>query len=114
MVTTMAKQKHEMTFKKSTDFTVKDEPTTIVAHRLTRKDLMRYDSETGHFRGQGIRFAYTGVVPKVGEFIVRFDEADAVGVVTLVGARRFYQITGDEAALNELGKLGEGEEEQCA
>ena len=103
----MAKQKHEMTFKKSTDFTVHDNPTTIVAHRLTSKDLTRYDNETGHFRGQGIRFAYTGIVPKVGEFLVRFNEADAVGVVTLVGARRFFQITGDDAALNALGTLGE-------
>lgn len=107
----MAKQKHEMTFKKFTDFTVHDNPVAIVAHRLTRQDLTRYSSDTANFRGQGIRFAYTGIVPKIGEFLVRFNEADAVGVVTLVGARRFYQITGDDKALNDLGKLGE--EDQC-
>lgn len=111
MVTTMAKQKHTMNFKSFTDFTTAH-PTNLVAHRLNSKDLERYDAATGTFRGQHLRFAYCGVKPKVGEFLVRFDDEFKpvpVGVVTLVGARRFYQIVGDDKALNELGKLDEAE-----
>ena len=101
--------KHEMIFTAYPDTTTAD-PTTLVAHRLTKKDLDRYDQDKGCFRLQRIRFAYSDIVPKAGEFLVRFGENDRFsvenGVVTLVGAKRFYQIIGDTKALNKLGTMG--------
>ena len=102
------RQKHEMIFTSHPDLTTIT-PTTLVAHKLTRADLDRYDKERGCFRLQRIRFAYTGIVPKAGDFLVRYTDSErfpvATGVVTLVGARRFYQIIGDKESLNNLGKL---------
>lgn len=99
---------HVMEFKKHADLTTAH-PTHLVAHQLTCSDLTRYDKETGEFRGQNIRFKYCGVAPKVGEFLVRFDDEFQpvpVGEVVLVGAARFYTIIGDDKSLDNLGKLG--------
>ena len=104
----MSKAKHVMDFKSYPDTTTPN-PSVLVAHQLTLTDLTRYEKETGQFRGQHLNFEYAGVVPKVGEFLVRFDDEFKplpIGQVVLVGARRFYQITGDNKALNDLGKLG--------
>tara|TARA_R110000772_G_scaffold22123_2_gene60098 strand:- start:1446 stop:1775 length:330 start_codon:yes stop_codon:yes gene_type:complete len=104
----MSKAKHVMEFKTFTDETTPN-PSKLVAHQLTRNDLSRYDADSGQFRNQGISFKYAGVQPKVGEFLVRFDDEFKpvpTGQVVLVGARRFFQITGDDKALNNLGKLG--------
>lgn len=100
--------KHEMLFTSYPDTTTAD-PTTLVAHKLTLKDLERYDIEAGCFRLQRIRFAYNSIVPKAGDFIVRYGDNErfpvATGIVTLVGARRFYEIIGDKKSLDNLGKL---------
>lgn len=104
----MSKAKHVMEFKSFSDTTTPN-PSNLVAHQLTRSDLTRYDADSGQFRGQGISFQYAGVIPKVGEFIVRFDDEFKpvpTGQVVLVGARRFFQITGNDKALDNLGKLG--------
>jgi hypothetical protein len=109
--------KHEMIFTSYPDTTTAD-PTTLVAHKLTAKDLDRYDSATGHFRGQMLRFSMRGIWPKVGDFIVRFGDnlrfPVADGVVTLVYPRRFYTIIGDMKALNELGMLMKAAEKEEA
>ncbi len=103
------RQKHVMTFKSHADITPLEGPSTLIAHRLTRADLERYDSNRGCFRGQRLRFAYSGIVPKAGDFIVRYEDDEAhpvaTGIVVLVGARRFYEITGDVKALKLLGTL---------
>lgn len=105
----MRRQKHEMVFTSYPDLSTAD-PTTLVAHRLTRKDLQRYDKESGCFRGQRTRFAYYHIVPKVGDFIVRFGENERFptepGIVVLVGARRLFEIIGDTKSLQKLGTLG--------
>ena len=98
-----------MIFKAFPDTTTAD-PTTLVAHRLTKADLDRYDQDKGCFRLQRIRFAYSDIIPKAGEFLVRFGENARFpvenGVVTLIGAKRFYEIIGDKKSLNALGTLG--------
>lgn len=104
----MARQKHTMEFKSYPDLTTIT-PTTLVAHQITRADLERYDSNRGCFRLQRIRFEYSDIQPKAGDFLVRYEDTErfpvATGVVTLVGAARFYQIVGDQKALDNLGKL---------
>ena len=101
-------KKHEMLFKSYPDLSTPD-PTTLVAHRLTKKDLDRYDQESGCFRGQRIRFAYSDIIPKVGEFLVRFDNNSRfpvpAGEVVLVGAHRLFEIIGDKKALDQLGTM---------
>ena len=104
----MSKAKHVMEFKSYPDTTTPN-PSVLVAHQVELIDLTRYEKETGQFRGQNLNFEYAGVAPKVGEFLVRFDDEFKplpIGQVVLVGARRFYQIVGDNVALNDLGKLG--------
>ena len=104
----MRKPKHEMIFTSYPDLTTAS-PTTLVAHRLTRADLERYDGERGCFRGQRLRFAYSDIAPKVGEFLVRFGDSErfpvATGIVTLVGAKRLFEIIGDKKALDALGTM---------
>ena len=107
----MRRQKHEMIFQSYPDITTAD-PTTLVAHQLTRKDLNRYDFDSGCFRGQRIRFDYYNIAPKVGDFIVRFGEnvrfPTAPGIVVLISQLRFYEIIGDKKAHQEFGtKLGD-------
>ena len=101
--------RHTMEFKSFPDLSDFQNPTTLVAHRLTRADLQRYDKAKGCFRLQHLRFHYSDIIPKVGDFIVRFadDEAHPVptGVVVLVGAGRFFEITGDKKALDSLGTM---------
>ena len=105
----MRRQKHEMVFTSYPDLSTAS-PTTLVAHRLTRKDLTRYDYESGCFRGQRIRFQYYHIVPKVGDFIVRFGDCPRfiadTGIVVLVGAHRLFEIIGDKKSLVKLGTLG--------
>lgn len=101
--------RHTMEFKSYPDLSIVLEPSTLVAHRLTRADLQRYDQAKGCFRLQHLRFHYAGIVPKIGDFIVRFadDEAHPVptGVVVLVGAGRFFEIIGDKKALDAIGTM---------
>ncbi len=102
--------KHTMEFKSFPDLSTFS-PTTLVAHRLTKADLERYDSDRGCFRLQRLRFAYSDVKPVAGEFLVRFGDNERfpveTGIVTLVGARRFYEIVGDIKAMNALGTMGD-------
>lgn len=89
-----------MKFNKYDDLSIKvaedATPKVLLAHRVTLADLDGYKKATGWF-GAHCRFAYTNIVPKFGDYLVKYEgENEGTKIVTLISSKRFVELTGAE------------------
>lgn len=88
-----------MKFDKYDDLSIKvaedDTPKVLLAHRVTFMDLEGYREKTGWF-GAHCRFAYTNIIPKMGDYLVKYEgENEGTKIVTLISKKRFAELTGE-------------------